>query len=63
MSETFGANAARLAGAAARLLGWRPHEFWSATPAELASVLTVAGGDCAPPDRDTIAALAMQFPD
>jgi hypothetical protein len=39
MSETFGPGAGRLGGLAARLLGWRPHEFWSATPAELAAVL------------------------
>ena len=39
MSETFGAGALRLCGLAARLLGWRPDAFWSATPAELAAVL------------------------
>ncbi len=39
MSEAFGAGALRLCGLAARLLGWRPDEFWSATPAELAAVL------------------------
>ncbi len=38
----FGANALRLARLAARLLGWRPPEFWAATPAELAAIL---GGD------------------
>jgi hypothetical protein len=35
VSERFGAAAARLSGMAARLLGWRPDEFWRATPAEL----------------------------
>lgn len=39
MSEPFGTSALRLSGLAARLLGWRPDEFWSATPAELAAVL------------------------
>ena len=39
MSETFGPGAARLGGLAARLLGWRPQEFWHATPAELAATL------------------------
>ena len=29
--------ARRLAGAAAQLLGWRPDDFWDATPAELAT--------------------------
>lgn len=37
---TFGHSAARLARLAARLLGWRPDEFWAATPAELATILT-----------------------
>ena len=42
MSESFGPGAARLAGLAGQLLGWRPAEFWAATPAELAAVLTPA---------------------
>lgn len=36
---TFGERAAALSGVAARLLGWRPSEFWAATPAELVAVL------------------------
>jgi hypothetical protein len=43
MSAHFGDAALGLAGLAARLLGWRPAEFWAATPAELAAAL-------APPD-------------
>ena len=36
MSEArFGDLALRLSALAARLLGWRPDHFWSATPAEL----------------------------
>lgn len=35
----FGPGTARLCGMAAQLLGWRPDEFWRATPAELAAVL------------------------
>ncbi|HET9336592.1 MAG TPA: phage tail assembly chaperone [Sphingomicrobium sp.] len=35
--RSFGEQASKLAGIAARLLGWRPDEFWRATPAELAS--------------------------
>ena len=35
MSDRFGTVAARHAGLAARVLGWRPREFWIATPAEL----------------------------
>ncbi|MFN2472787.1 MAG: phage tail assembly chaperone, partial [Sphingomicrobium sp.] len=63
MIEKFGASAARLAGAAAALLGWRPGEFWSATPAELASVLGLGGEDAAPADRTIIEALLARFPD
>lgn len=56
---TFAASAARLAGLAARLLGWRPQEFWGATPAELALSLgaSLGQGDAsqAPPTRAEIA--------
>ncbi|QHL90662.1 phage tail assembly chaperone [Sphingomonas changnyeongensis] len=37
----FSAAAAQLAGHAQAMLGWRPDEFWAATPADLA--LAVAG--------------------
>ncbi|MCW1429151.1 phage tail assembly chaperone [Novosphingobium sp. JCM 18896] len=43
MSESFAAAALRLYALAARLLGWRPPEFWAATPAELAAVLNPQG--------------------
>ena len=36
---TFTEGAGRLAGLAGAVLGWRPHEFWRATPAELAAIL------------------------
>jgi hypothetical protein len=53
---TFGAAALRLSGVAARLLGWRPGEFWGATPAEFAAAL--APPDAAPPlSRDDITRL------
>lgn len=58
----FGAAAARLAGAAAALLGWRPHEFWAATPAELASALGFAAADEGV-GRDELNALLERFPD
>ena len=35
--RAFGPAAQHLSGLAARLLGWRPAEFWQATPAELAA--------------------------
>lgn len=43
MSGTFGAGALRHFRLAAQMLGWRPNEFWTATPAELGAAL-------APPD-------------
>jgi len=57
MSERlrFGAAAHRLAGVAARLLGWRPVEFWAATPAELAAALLWDEGQgTAPLGRDEL---------
>ncbi len=42
MSDRFGPLALRLAGLSARALGWRPAEFWHATPAELAACLAPA---------------------
>ena len=60
----FGVAAARLAGAAAMLLGWRPGEFWEATPAELACALGLTGDEAgAPADPAAIAALLARFPD
>ena len=41
----FAEGARRLAGVAGWLLGWRPEEFWRATPAELAAVLGAALGE------------------
>ena len=51
MSETFAAAALRLCGLSARALGWRPAEFWAATPAELAAVLADPAADPAPLSR------------
>ena len=34
-----------MAGVAGWLLGWRPEEFWRATPGELAAVLGAALGE------------------
>ena len=54
MSGTFAAAAARLAALAARVLGWRPGEFWAATPAELALSLGADEHAEAPPTRAEI---------
>ncbi|QLC23659.1 phage tail assembly chaperone [Parasphingopyxis algicola] len=64
--ENFTVSATRLAGLAGAMLGWRPGEFWTATPAELATVLMVfsddrAGG--APATRSDFARLMERFPD
>lgn len=62
----FAAGAGRLAGLAGALLGWRPDEFWAATPAELAAVIeALGGGDRAPvpAGADELARLKEMFPD
>ncbi|MGB7417879.1 MAG: phage tail assembly chaperone [Erythrobacter sp.] len=56
-AHDFGQAIAPLVPLSARLLGWRPDHFWSATPAELA---LATGEDAAaaailPPDSETIA--------
>ena len=62
--ERFSDSAARLAGLAGALLGWRPEEFWRATPAELGAVLeAMAGPSEAPPSRDDFERLMERFPD
>lgn len=55
---TFAAAALTLCGLSARILGWRPHEFWAATPAELAAALGLLSPDPASGcDRDTLTRL------
>jgi Phage tail assembly chaperone protein, TAC len=43
MTDSFGAAALALYGFAARLLGWKPADFWDATPAELVAALIQPG--------------------
>ena len=56
--------ARRAAHVAAAALGWRPDEFWAATPAEL---VTALGLDAAPADAPVdgggLAALMERYPD
>ncbi|MEA3037721.1 MAG: hypothetical protein QOE79_234 [Sphingomonadales bacterium] len=59
----FAEAATRLAGAAALLLGWRPDEFWRATPAELAAVLNAARGETAGLGRAELQRLMEANPD
>ena len=60
---SFGVAAARLSSAASLLLGWKPEEFWNATPAELALAITFADATADAPDAKTIEALRQRFPD
>lgn len=63
----FAEAARRLAGQAGLLLGWRPEEFWAATPEELASALVplgeAMGVDAPVVDRALIARLKEMHPD
>lgn len=52
--DRFGPMAARLAGLAARLLGWRPDEFWRATPAELMAILAPEAEAASPLSRQDL---------
>lgn len=56
------ASATLLAGAAGVLFGWRPDDFWAATPAELAALVRAARGDAAVEPVD-LASLIERFPD
>jgi uncharacterized phage protein (TIGR02216 family) len=62
--QRFSDGAARLAGLAGALLGWRPEEFWRATPAELGAVLEamLGPGEAGASGAD-LARLMERFPD
>ena len=63
-STTFTAAASRLAGLSGWLLGWRPGEFWAATPAELAAILDARGiPDAVTADPSDLRRLQEMFPD
>lgn len=60
----FGERAAELAGYASALLGWKPGEFWSATPTELEAALGGGGSTSIEPVRRAeMERLAAMFPD
>jgi uncharacterized phage protein (TIGR02216 family) len=59
----FAAAAGRLAGLAGALLGWRPDEFWKATPAELAAVLAAMAPVEATASHSDLDRLMEMFPD
>lgn len=52
----FAPAALTLCALATRSLGWRPHEFWAATPAELAAALGLLSPGAGSPglDRQTL---------
>lgn len=62
---SFADCAVRAAAVACGVLGWRPAEFWGATPAELATALRGvvgdAGGDAL--GRGELERLRERFPD
>lgn len=63
---SFSTGAGRLAGVAAWLLGWRPDEFWRATPDELAGVMAAVRGEAGVVegvDGAELARLKELFPD
>jgi hypothetical protein len=61
--DLFGEAAGRLAGLAGALLGWRPDEFWKATPGELAAVLGAMMPEGETASADDLARLKEMFPD
>ncbi len=63
--QDFGPCAMQLLGVMARVAGWRPEEFWNATPADVRMVLAgwVEADGAAAFDGTALAALMEQFPD
>ena len=60
----FARAATRLDGPSGALFGWRPGDFWNATPDELAALLTALDGEApVPPDAGTLARLMEAYPD
>ena len=61
----LGPAAVTLAGVMARVAGWRPDEFWAATPADVRAVLTgwVEADAEAHFDGAALAAMMERFPD
>ncbi|CAA9498284.1 MAG: hypothetical protein AVDCRST_MAG31-212 [uncultured Sphingomonas sp.] len=60
---TFAQAATRCWSAAATVLGWRPAEFWQATPAELLASLTVHEAAVDPVAAELLDELRQRFPD
>ena len=60
---TFAEAARAAARVAAALAGWRPDDFWSATPADLRTALGLDLADEAPGDTPLLTRLLEAFPD
>ncbi len=53
--RNFSANAQKLYGQIALLLGWRPAEFWDSTPHEIGTILSANDAqNIAPVDREAL---------
>jgi hypothetical protein len=62
--DHFSAKVLTLSGQSALFLGWRPDDFWNATPAELATVLQAFRPSIeAGADGDVLKTLMELFPD
>ena len=63
--ERLGSAAVTLAGLMARVAGWRPGEFWAATPADVRAVLAGWVDRAEEPcfDGAALAAMMERFPD
>jgi hypothetical protein len=63
-AATFVVSARRAARVAAALLGWRPNEFWAATPEDLCTALGLDdAGEDTPASGAMLARLMEAFPD
>jgi Phage tail assembly chaperone protein, TAC len=64
MTDLFTTQARQLAGLCSAVLGWRPDEFWAATPAELATIFAALTPEAqAAGDSALITHLQERFPD
>jgi hypothetical protein len=59
----FEESATRLAGLSGAVLGWRPQEFWAATPSELAVIIAALSPEPVVADASLINRMKEQFPD
>jgi len=63
MNALFAACAERLGAAVCAALGWRPDEFWAATPAEVAMALGAGCGAAAAAGAADLARMQAEMGD